>query len=151
MICVLSSNAQSQREKTIRTKINKDFEKNISKCHFSVDIVTSFNDKKEFWSICNLENGNRVLEIHSHKEDTFYQEVYFEKKGELMYAQIVENYHPENHFTQMLWSCEFYIKNREIISLTSLGHGKTEDEEWNPDIIFTMHKKRLNELVHVKK
>jgi hypothetical protein len=28
----------------------------------------------------------------------------------------------------------------------SLGHGKTEDDQWNPEIIFDMHNKRITEL-----
>jgi len=46
----------------------------------------------------------------------------------------------------MSWNCEFYAENGELVALISLGHGKTEDEEWNPDVIFEMYKNRLTEL-----
>ena len=51
----------------------------------------------------------------------------------------------------MDWNCEFYIKNGKLIGLISLGHGKTEDDEWNPEIIFQMYKKRIAELSEIKK
>ena len=77
--------------------------------------------------------------------------IYFEKNGELIYAKETQNYMPKNHFTQMAWNCEFYAKNGKLIAIMSLGHGKTEDEEWNPDVIFDMYKNRLTELKRIKK
>ena len=119
---ILSCNAQSQREKEeiIRSEINTEFEKNMTECYAGVDAVSDFNGKTEFWNICELKNGNRIITIDSHKEDTYYQEIYFEKNGDL-------------------------------ITLMSLGHGKTEDEEWNPDVIFEMYKNRITELKRINK
>ena len=150
---ILSCNAQSQREKEekIRSEINAEFDQNSSNCSGGIDAVSDFNKKTEFWSICNLKNGNRIIKIESHEKETYYQEIYFEKNGELVYAKETENYMPKNHFTQMSWNCEFYAKNGELIALISLGHGKTEDEEWNPDVIFEMYKNRLTELKRIKK
>ena len=53
---------------------------------------------------------------------------------------------PINNFVLQTWTCQFYAKKGELISLMSLGHGKTEDDEWNADIIFEMHEKRITEL-----
>ena len=150
---ILGCNAQSQREKEekIRSEINTEFDKNMAECYAGVDAVSDFNEKTEFWNVCELKNGNRIITIDSHKKDTYYQEIYFEKNGELIYAKETENYIPKNHFTQMAWNCEFYAKNGKLIALMSLGHGKTEDEEWNPDVVFEMYKKRLTELKQIKK
>jgi len=125
-----------------KTVVN-NYEKRTS--DLNIDI-SDFNDKTEFWNICNLKNGNRIIKIESHEKETYYQEIYFEKNGELVYAKETENYIPKNHFTQMSWNCEFYAENGELVALISLGHGKTEDEEWNPDVIFEMYKNRLTEL-----
>ncbi len=51
----------------------------------------------------------------------------------------------------MSWNCEFYTENGKLIALMSLGHGKTEDEKWNSDVIFEMYKNRLTELKRIKK
>lgn len=153
LIGILNCNAQNQREKEekIRSEINTRFYKNLSECNTGIDTVTDFNGKMEFWSICDLKNGNRIIKIESHKEDTFYQEIYFESNGDLIYAKETENYMPKNHFTQMVWNCEFYTKKGELISIMSLGHGKTENEEWNPEVIFEMYRKRLSEFKKIKK
>ena len=58
---------------------------------------------------------------------------------------------PKNEFTQMIWNCEFYMKKGKLISLMSLRHGKTEDDKWNPDIIFEMYKNRISEMKRMKK
>ncbi len=150
---IFNCNAQNQREmeEKIRSNINAEFKQNSSNCSYGIDAVSDFNDKVEFWNICNLKNGNRIITIESHEKERYYQEIYFEKNGELVYAKETENYMPKNHFTQMSWNCEFYTENGELIALMSLGHGKTEDEKWNPDVIFEMYKNRLTELKRIKK
>ncbi|WP_130736514.1 hypothetical protein [Flavobacterium sp. J27] len=149
----LSWNAQSQSEKEekIRSKINSEFQENASNCNREINAITDVNGKTEFWSICNLEKGNRIITIESHEKETYFQEIYFEKNGKLIYAKETENYIPRNHFTQISWNCEFYTENGKLITLISLGHGKTENEEWNPEIIFDMYKNRLSELQQIKK
>lgn len=153
MLGIMNCNAQSQRaeEEKMRSEINEIFYQNISECNAEIDAVSDFNGKSEFWNICDLKNGNRIIKIESHNADTFYQEIYFENNGNLIYAKETENYMPKNHFTQMAWNCEFYIQNGELITLVSLGHGKTEDDEWNPDVIFDMYKNRIAELNKIKK
>ena len=150
---ILSCYAQTQREKEekIRSEINTEFDQNSSNCSNGIDAVSDFNNKTEFWNICNLKNGNRIITIESHEKETYFQEIYFEKNGKLVYAKETENYMPKNHFTQMGWNCEFYAENGELISLISLGHGKTENDEWNPNVIFEMYKNRLTELKRIKK
>ena len=49
----------------------------------------------EFWSICELKNGNRILEIKSHNGGVFYKEIYFESNGDLIYAKEIENFMPK--------------------------------------------------------
>lgn len=153
MMGILGCNAQTQgeREEEIRSEINADFDQNRSECYAEIDAVTDFNGKTEFWDICELENGNRIIKIESYKGDTFYQEIYFEKNGDLIYAKETEHYMPKNHFMQIAWNCEFYAKNGELIALMSLGHGKTENDEWDAEEIFEMYKNRMAELKKVKK
>ena len=150
---VLNCRAQTQREKEekIRISIDAEFDKNIAECSNQVDAVTDFNGKIEFWKICKLKNGNRILRIEFYEGDQYYQEIYFEKNESLVYAKELENYLPKNRFIQMAWNCEFYIKNGKLVTWMSLGHGKTENENWNPEIIFKMYKKRLIELERIKK
>ncbi len=152
LVNILGCNARKDynSEEKIRTEINAEFKKNMLQCGTSVNAVTDFNGKTELWGICELENGNRILKIESHEDEVYYQEIYFEKEGDLIYARETANYLPKNHFTQRGWNCEFYTKNGKILTITSLGHGKTEDEEWEPESIFEMYKKRLAELEKIE-
>lgn len=145
------AHSQSDMEGKLRADINAEFNRNISKCGIEVDVVTDFGKKKEFWRICHLDNNNRIIKIESHSEDTYYQEAYFERNGSLVYAAETERYMPKNHFTQQVWHCEFYISNGKLVTMMSLGHGKTERDDWDPNIIFEMYKDRLNELKRIKK
>ena len=135
-----------EKEEKLRAEINNQYLAELSKCSQNVDAVTDFNGKTEFWQICETENGKRIIQIDSHAETVLYEEVYFEQNGELIYAEESIKYMPINHYTLQPWTCQFYTENGKLVSLMSLGHGKTEDDEWNPEIIFEMHKSRIAEL-----
>ncbi len=135
-----------EKEENLRKKINDQYLAELSKCSQNVNAVTDFNGKTEFWKICETDNGKRIIRIESHEETNLYEEIYFEQNGELIYAEESINYMPINHFTLQHWNCQFYAEKGKLVSLMSLGHGKTEDDEWNPEIIFEMHKNRIAEL-----
>ncbi len=153
MLCsTTSANAQTQieTEESIRAATNVEFYKNMADCDSEVDAVTDFNEKTEFWSICDLDNDNRIIKVKSYNDNTYYQETYFEENKLLVYAIEAEYYIPKNSFIQQVWNCEFYIDNGKLVTLMSLGHGKTETEDWDPGIIFSMYEARLNELSRIK-
>jgi hypothetical protein len=135
-----------QGEEKIRAEINKEYLAEIKNCGQNVNAVTDFNGKTEFWRICDTDNGKRLIQINSHVETSLFEEVYYEQNGELVYAEESIKYMPINHFVLQPWTCQFYADKGKLVSLMSLGHGKTEDDEWNPEIIFEMHKNRIAEL-----
>lgn len=71
---ILSCNAQSQRgkEEKMRSEINTEYHQNSSNCSNGINAVSDFNDKTEFWNICNLKSGNRIITIESHEKETYY-------------------------------------------------------------------------------
>ena len=133
-------------EEIIRAETNKRYLSELEKCGQNINAVTDFNGKLEFWRICETDNGKRLIQIDSHDKTVLYEEVYFEQNGELIYAEESIKYMPINHFVLQPWTCQFYADNGKLVSLMSLGHGKTEDDQWNPEIIFDMHNKRITEL-----
>lgn len=133
-------------ELEIRERINAEFEEELSKCPQQINAVTNFNGKKEFWQICETDKNKRIIQIESHDEVTLYKEVYYEQNGELIYALESQRYIPINHSTLQVWACEFYAKKGKLLTFISLGHGKTETDDWEPESIFEMHKKRIAEL-----
>lgn len=140
-----------EKEEIIRKEINAKYLAELSKCPQNVNTVTDFNGKTEFWTICETDQENRIIKIDSHEEQTLYQEVYYEQNRELIYAEESIKYMPINHYVLQTWTCQFYAEKGKLVSLMSLGHGKTEDNEWNPEIIFEMYKKRIAELNKIKK
>ncbi len=140
------SETELEKEEKLRSEINDQYLAELSKCSQNVNAVTDFNGKTEYWRICETDNGKRIIQIDSHEETVLYEEVYYEQNGELIYAEESIKYMPINHYTLQPWTCQFYAENGKLVSLMSLGHGKTEDDEWNPEIIFEMHKNRIAEL-----
>ena len=143
---ISDSETELDKEEKLRTEINDQYFAELSNCSQNVDAVTDFNGKTEFWRICETDNGKRIIQIDSHEKTTLYEEVYYEQNGELIYAEESIKYMPINHYTLQPWTCQFYAENGKLVSIMSLGHGKTEDDEWNPEIIFEMHKNRIAEL-----
>lgn len=120
----------------------------ISKFESSEIFVTNFNKKNELWKIQNF-NNNRIITIHSHKEDTYYTEIYFELNGKLTYANEGMHGMPINKTISISWNCDFYIHQSKVFYHISLGHGKTERDDWDENSIITLYNKRLNELNQV--
>jgi len=138
-------------ENKIRVETNNLFLTERSKCSKNINAVTNFNGKKEFWKICKSDNGNRIIQIESYDDASLFKEVYFEQDGELIYAEESIKHMPINHYTMGIWNCQFYTDNGKLVTIMSLGHGKTENDKWDPEIIFEMHKKRIIELNKIKK
>lgn len=135
-----------EKEEKLRRETNHQYLAELSKCSQNINAVSDFNGKTEFWQICKTDKTKRIIQISSYEEDSLYKEVYYEQNGELIYAEESIKYMPINHYVLQPWICQFYIEKGKIISLMSLGHGKTEDDEWKPEIIFEMYKKRIEEL-----
>ncbi|MBV1877463.1 MAG: hypothetical protein KUG79_07470 [Pseudomonadales bacterium] len=152
VLCTLPLRAYSQQstDEEIRAGIDSEFWASFSKCR-GVDAVTNFNDKLEFWKVCNLGNGSRIIQIESFKHPWYFQEIYYERNGELVYTRETENYSPINKFTSLFWNVELYIDKGVIVSMMSLGHGKTERDDWDVGAIFDMFRKRKAELDQLRK
>jgi len=141
----IKDTTEIEKEEFYRKKINAEFDKKYSECKYPKNGISNLNGKKEFWKLCELKNENQIFEINSHKGTVYYKEIYFSKNGKLIYAKEIENYMPENSFSQMDWNCQFYIKNDSLYTLITHGIGN-KDENWNANIILEMFEKRKKEL-----
>src|SRR5690606_218520 len=84
-------------------------------------------------------------------EDQLYTEIYLLKDGRLVYALEEVKRMRLNHYTQSVWRCEYFIKDDEVIDYSSLGHGKTEDDAWEPESILVQFCKRTADLEKIRK
>ena len=144
------SQVKAQQEIDLRAQVKLNLEKAIQTCHQDISVVSDINNRTEFWHICELDSEQRMIKIEYYTDDILYQEIYFESENDLIYAKEAEQLMPENHFLHSIWNCEYYTENGEILSTISLGHGKTESEEWQAESIFELYQQRLKELKSFK-
>lgn len=107
-----------------------DSDKNVKKYKFDVKV----KDKTIHYSY--QKKGNTILTLSREWQ---------EKKGDLMYTFsdkfLLENgkkvfaYQTESWKTndedEYGWYCRFYIKNNKVFYMPSMGHGKTEMDDWD--------------------
>ena len=152
-ILSLTSFAQVEREplhldaQEYENRIDEAFRKIQIPVNAPADAVTmNENGTPQLWHIVEPEEGVRVFTIEWYTGEGYYKEIYFEIDGELVYSMERYNYIPANHFIQVTWYVEYTIKDGEILSYISLGHGKTEMDDWEPESIFEIYEERLAEL-----
>lgn len=112
--------------------------------------VSTQNGFPEEWSYIEGKNSKEYI-INYYRDSTIYGEMYLEYNGKLLFARLSEDYAPNNSFDQIHWSCNFYIQSDSIATLISLGHGPTEDPEWDENSIIDMYKRRKFEFERMKK
>ena len=117
----------------------------------SIDAVTDCNGHPEFWTVGQPYAHTQSFRITRYHEDQLYTEIYLLKEGRLIYVLEEVKRMPPNHYTQSVWRCEYFIKDGKIIDYTSLGHGKTEDDAWEPESILIQFGNRKAELEKVRK
>jgi len=116
-----------------------------------IDAVTDCNGHPEFWTVGQPDAHTQSFRISWYNKEQLYTEIYLLKEGRLVYAlEEVKRMHL-NHYTQSVWRCEYFIKDDRVIDYTSLGHGKTEDDVWEPESILIRLGKRKAELEKIRK
>ncbi len=154
LLSVSSVNAQTpptQREQIIQ-QTNEQLNNYFNACAYDMHrIFTHYNKKTsttEKWQFCN-KNNIKIMRITSslkRKDGVSTEhstEIYYIKNNKLIYAkEAIVEYYKEG---KSIWNCEYYTKNGKILATMSLGHGKTESDDWQPEEIFTMYKNRLQQ------
>src|SRR5690606_22218915 len=115
-----------------------------------IDAVTDCNGHPEFWAVGQPDAHTQSFRITWYHEDQLYTEIYLLKDGRLVYALEEVKRMRLNHYTQSVWRCEYFIKDDRVIDYTSLGHGKTEDDSWEPESILIQFNARKAELEKIR-
>ena len=142
--------SEHQSKSSYRDIVRLLYKKEYSKSYPEYGIST-LNGKEEIWEVSSLDNGKQIWIIDSYADGAFYREVYYSKNGILVYAIDSDRYIKANSFQSNIWECEFFIKDGKMYSEISLGHGKTEHDDWDPNIIFKMFERRKQELEILQK
>ena len=132
----------AQDKSSYRDIVRHMYQKEYTRGYQPQSTVFTVNGKKELWKVYTLENSKQIMEIESTIKNEYNKEIYYSKNGELLYAKEINRYLDKNGEILSNWECEFFLKNGEVYSEISLGHGKTEMDDWDPSIIFKMYEKR---------
>lgn len=114
-----------------------------------VDAVTDFDGKTEFWSFAQINDQVASFEVWSYKDDNLISEYYLVENGDLIFAFERQLFMPLNHTLQMMWNCAYYLSGHEVFYHISLGHGKTEDDDWDPQDIVYQYNYRIQQQEHI--
>ena len=117
----------------------------------TIDAVTDCNGHLEFWTVGQPDAHTQSFRITWYQEDQLCTEIYLLKEGRPIYVLEEIKRMPLNHYTQSVWRCEYFIKDDRVIDYTSLGHGKTEDDAWEPESILIQFSDRKAELGKIGK
>ncbi|WP_298952940.1 hypothetical protein [uncultured Nonlabens sp.] len=144
IIAVQTSNAQSSQltEDQFREKVTNEFQTNYNKTLTSFENSMDYDivKKNEKWNIYEFDN-KRIFKIESKKNNTTFIETYYEVDGLLRYAQEKEISFI-NTSDAIEWNCEYFLENGAVKTIMSLGHGKTERDDWDSSEVLTMYQKR---------
>lgn len=84
--------------------------------------------------IVNKSGYVKISRRFSHKNDTI-QQTFYLNAGKLIHATetITSYFHEKGKTDSITWSGGFYFANGKLIDHITLGHGKSEFENWNPE------------------
>ena len=150
MISFAIARAQSSLEE-LKAPIQDLKEVYFNTINSDIDAATDFNGYQEFWMVDSLDIHTQAIKILSYREEKLYTELYFVQYGKIIYALEEVKYIPINQDTQSIWRCEYYIKDERVVDYTSLGSGKTEDDQWNPEDIIIQFSERKAEFKQIRK
>ena len=148
IIAAQISNAQIAQltEDQFREKVSAEFQINYNKALTSFENSMDYDmtKKNETWSVYEFDN-KRIFKIESKKNNTTFIETFYEVDGQLRYAQEKEISFI-NTPDAIEWNCEYFLENGAVKTIMSLGHGKTERDDWDSNEILTTYQKRKTSL-----
>lgn len=147
----LFSQDELELEEIFRDKMDVTVEELTMTCTNNLrNGVSDGKGIKEFWTISSCYGTNEIISISYYQNEIKYEELYIIQNSELIYAKETEIGIPSNSFEVIRWNCQYYFKKQELYTYISLGHGKTEDENWEAEAINNKFQKRYRTLSEMK-
>ena len=148
----LMVNAQEDfgRGETFRKEVITEVHNQLRLCDFEDDF--SISEVKtthetfqicEFTDVCDPGTYFKIYKAGFYEAPDKYQELYFTKRDTLIFARETKLSIFGND--TIIWSCDYFFEKGALVDFSSLGHGKTEEEDWNPESIITQFKERLGQ------
>ena len=123
-----------KRKAAIDTEVQRISESKLREVSFSIVALKKVKHNISYRYLEDRTGYVKISRQFSRKNDTTQQSFYL-KNGELIYAtETIISYYTENHQTDSItWSGDFYFSRGKLIHHITLGHGKSESENWNPE------------------
>ncbi len=131
---LFAQNLAQQKAVIITAVKNIDQNKNAKATSFSIPALKKVLHHISYQYSQDKDGYIKIFRQYSHKNDTT-QEAYYFKKGQLIYATetIISYYSHQANIDSSIWKGDFYFANGKLIDHVTLGHGRSETEEWNPE------------------
>lgn len=136
------------RGETFRKEIITEVHNQLRLCDFEDDLsISGVKTTHETFQVCELTDACdatisfKTYKVESYEAPTIYQELYFTKKDVLVFARETEVSVYGNDTIQ--WRCDYFFEKGKLVDFISLGHGKTEEENWEPESIMTKFEERV--------
>jgi hypothetical protein len=87
-----------------------------------------------------------VLKVNFQDGILFFEEEFFIRNGEPVFAYEKETATKDGEVIHE-WSGEYYFEDGKIFDIETLGHGKSETDDWEPEKeIPKLYRKRIKQL-----
>jgi hypothetical protein len=110
-----------------------DHSKNLTSTNFTITAHKKVRHSILYTLHSDLNGIVKISRQFSYKNDSISQTFYLQK-DKLIYAteKIVSHYKNDNVVDSITWGGSFYFLEGKLIYHNTLGHGKSEDENWDP-------------------
>ncbi len=129
----------------IKNSISEIKEIYFNQINLNSDSILTKEENREYWKVHELDKHTTAWHISTQSDGMHYTEIYIIKNSELIYAFEEIQCRSNNLEESSVWRCEYFIFDEQVFDYVSLGHGKTEDDAWNPDDIIKQFKNRQAE------
>ena len=148
MISIACFAQETEAKEKLRIQaIHQELSEKESKSFYA---ITNFDAPTEYWFSTDLSDEIQSMRITYYQNPHHYEEHYITENGKLIYAFESKLFVPYNHELQQMWNCAYYIKDQSVFDYISLGHGKTEKDDWDPQEIDTQFQRRNTQKAMIK-
>jgi len=126
----------------IKNSISETKEIYFNQLYINSDSILTKEENREYWKVHELDKHTSAWSISKQSDGMHYIEIYIIKNSELIYAFEEIQYHPFGSDESSIWRCEYFIFDERVFDYVSLGHGKTEEDDWDSDYIIIKFKNR---------
>ncbi|GAB5400758.1 MAG: hypothetical protein Aureis2KO_23430 [Aureisphaera sp.] len=153
ILCFLNISAQDNfgRSEAYRAKVIRDVGYLMHSCN--TDRILTPKEIKgdtliescEITYESEVEPYVKIRKMHFYAAPMYHQDVYYSEGDTLIYAKETELWITADHRDTIVWNCQYFFEKGELVDYISLGHGRTEMEDWDPEYILKKYTNLLED------